>query len=426
MSGYDRTRTALTDALVAEGAAVHFEDAVAAVDPDAEWVVYTPAIPASSAVLGFYRAGGYLMMKRSDVLQRITAGTFNICIAGTHGKTTITTLTAHILRHSGYGCTAFLGGISGNYDTNFWSSDNGVCVVEADEYDRSFLKLDPAMAVVTAMDPDHLDIYGTAAAMEEAFIAFAGRVKPGGWLLSKHGLPRGGELSASQHLTYSLADAAASVHADGLRAEDGAYVFDIVVPGGRLEGIILHMGGRHNVENTLAAAAVAHQLGIKSHAIRDAVAAFKGVHRRFEFVLRNPSVVLVDDYAHHPEELRALLAGAKDLFPERTCTVIFQPHLYSRTRDLAPEFASALDLADEVLLLPIYPARELPMEGVSSEMILERMKNPHRRLITKEDLLEWAAALPVVGVAPRLIIMAGAGDIDALVEPVAEKLGERA
>lgn len=424
VSGYDRSRTSLTDALSAEGASIFFEDALSSVDPAADWVVYTPAIPVTSVVLTYYRDRGVALMKRSDVLQRITADTFNICIAGTHGKTTITTLTAHILRHSGYGCTAFLGGISGNYNTNFWSSDNDVCVVEADEYDRSFLKLDPSLAVITAMDPDHLDIYGTAAAMEEAFIAFAGRVKPGGWLLSKHGLPRGAELAASQHLTYSLADAAASVHADGLRAEDGAYAFDIVLPGGRLEGIVLHMGGRHNVENTLAAAAVAHQLGIKSHAIRDAVAAFKGVRRRFEYVLRTPSVVLVDDYAHHPEELRALLAGAKDLFPERTCTVIFQPHLYSRTRDLAAEFAAALDLADEVILLPIYPARELPMEGVSSGMILERMKNPHRRIMTKEALLAWAGT--PAGTAPRLVIMAGAGDIDALVEPVAEKLNVRA
>jgi UDP-N-acetylmuramate--alanine ligase len=451
VSGYDRTRTPLTLALQAEGANIHYEDTIASVDPLAGWVVYTPAIPATSVILGYYRSHGHQLLKRSDVLQKITADTFNICIAGTHGKTTITTMTAHILRHSGYGCTAFLGGIAANYDTNFWSTNKQVCVVEADEYDRSFLKLDPNMAVVTAMDPDHLDIYGTAEAMEEAFIAFAGRVKPSGWLLSKYGLPRGAELSAGsgaassttrrvpseapRHLTYHLSATEASVHASDLRAEDGAYVFDIALPGARLEGIVLHMGGRHNVENTLAAVAVAHDLGIAPDAIRSAVSAFKGVHRRFEYVLRTPSVVLVDDYAHHPEELRALISGAKDLFPGRACTVVFQPHLFSRTRDLAAEFASSLDLADEVILLPIYPARELPMEGVTSALILEKMKNPRKRIATKEELLEWAEApasaashaAPAGGsaasaAAPRLIIMAGAGDIDALVKPVAEKL----
>ena len=424
VSGYDRTRTTLTDALSSEGAVVHYEDTLAAVDASADWVVYTPAIPATSVILEYYRSGGFLLLKRSDVLQRITASTFNICIAGTHGKTTITTMTAHILRHSGYGCTAFLGGISANYNTNFWSSDNDVCVVEADEYDRSFLKLDPDMAVITAMDPDHLDIYGTPEAMEEAFIAFAGRVKPGGWLLSKYGLARHAELKASQHLTYSLSAPDASVYPVDLRPEDGAYRFDIALPGALLEGLVLHMGGRHNVENTLAAVAVAHNLGIAPDAIRSAVAAFKGVHRRFEYVLRTPSVVLVDDYAHHPEELRALISGAKDLFPGKTCTVIFQPHLFSRTRDLATEFAASLDLADEVILLPIYPARELPMPGVTSALILDRMKSPRKRIMSKEEVLAWAGSGD--GTTPGLIIMAGAGDIDALVEPVAEKLAYRA
>jgi UDP-N-acetylmuramate--alanine ligase len=420
VSGYDRTRTALTAALEKEGALVSYEDSIDALDRAAEWVVYTPAIPSNSIILGYYRDGGYTLMKRSDVLQRITEHSFNICIAGTHGKTTITTLAAHILRHSGYGCNAFLGGISANYDTNFWSSDRNVCVVEADEYDRSFLKLDPDMAVITAMDPDHMDIYGTPAAMEEAFIAFAERIKPGGWLLSKFGLERGSELHASRHWTYSLTYAGADVYARGLRAADGAYTFDIVLAGTVLEGIVLHMGGRHNVENTLAAAAVAHSLGIAPEAIRLAVADFKGVRRRFEYVLKTPSVVLVDDYAHHPEELRALISGAKDLFPGWSCTVVFQPHLFSRTRDLAPEFAASLDLADEVILLEIYPARELPIPGVTSGLILDQMKNPHKRIMTKEALLDWANS------ASGLVIMAGAGDIDTLVEPLAQKLQQRA
>lgn len=383
-------------------------------------------------MLGYYKSHDFPLLKRSDVLGKITADTFNICIAGTHGKTTITTLTAHILRHSGYGSNAFLGGISVNYNTNFWSSDRPVSVVEADEYDRSFLKLNPNIAVITAMDPDHLDIYGTAEAMEEAFIDFSARIRSDGWLLSKYGLARGADLKGSPHLTYHLTDTNADVHTSGLTATEGTYTFDVVLPAGRLTGMVLHIGGLHNVENTLAAVAVAHSLGISKEAIMAAVADFKGVRRRFEYVLRTPEVVLVDDYAHHPEELRALISGAKGLFGDREMTVIFQPHLFTRTRDLADGFAESLDLADEVKLLPIYPARELPIEGVSSEMILNRMRHANAKVISKEELLDWAdtpgfsdPTLIKLGVSkPRLIIMAGAGDIDALVHPVAEKLKE--
>ena len=447
VSGYDRARTPLTRALESEGIQVHYTDEETSVDPDAQWVVYTPAIPAASKVLRYYREYGYTLLKRSDVLQKITESSFNICVAGTHGKTTITTLIAFILRHSGYGCNAFLGGISANYQTNFWSSERNLCVVEADEYDRSFLKLSPDIAVITAMDPDHLDIYGTAEAMEDAFIAFSGRIKQGGWLLSKYGLARGAELSggaglkAPGRLTYSLRSTEADIHVQALRVEEGSYVFDaqVAAPGAAgsgadglatgvgpmagsrpatvLRDVVLHMGGLHNVENTLAAIAVAYSLGIDGEAIKTAVAAFKGVKRRFEYVVRTEETVLVDDYAHHPEELRALITGAKDLFPGRKCTVVFQPHLFSRTKDLADAFAASLDLADAVILLPIYPARELPVEGVSSSLILDRMKNPERQLMTKEELLDWAARAK-----PELLIMSGAGDIDALVEPVAERL----
>jgi len=427
VSGYDRARTPLTAALEAEGIRVHYSDDGEAVDPEAQWVVYTPAIPAASKVLQFYKEHGYPLLKRSDVLQKITGDSFNICVAGTHGKTTITTLIAHILRHSGYGCNAFLGGISVNYQTNFWSSERNVAVVEADEYDRSFLKLSPDIAVITAMDPDHLDIYGTPEVMEDAFIAFAGRIKEGGWLLSKYGLARGAELEAPARLTYSLGSAEADVHASGLRVEDGSYIFDVSLAGpavarqgALLKDVTLHMGGLHNVENALAAIAVAYSLGISGEAISAAVAAFKGVRRRFEYVVRRRDRVLVDDYAHHPEELRALITGAKDLFPGRRCTVVFQPHLFSRTRDLAQAFAVSLDLADEVILLPIYPARELPVEGVSSALILERMKGSRKQLMTGEELLDW-----VEREQPELLIMAGAGDIDALVEPVAERLSEQ-
>jgi UDP-N-acetylmuramate--alanine ligase len=310
-----------------------------------------------------------------------------------------------------------------NYHTNFWGSDRPVSVVEADEYDRSFLKLSPNVAVITAMDPDHLDIYGTARAMEEAFIDFSARIRPDGWLLSKYGLARGTDLKGGRHLTYHLSDAKADVHGLGLSATEGTYTFDVVLPAGQVSGLRLHIGGLHNVENTLAAVAVAHSLGISSDAIKAAVADFKGVRRRFEYVLRTPEVVLVDDYAHHPEELRALIGGAKGLFEGRRVTVIFQPHLFSRTRDLAQGFADSLDMADEVILLPIYPARELPMPGVSSEMIMERMHHSRVRIMSRDELLSWASTVRSAG-APGLIIMAGAGDIDALVHPVAEKLKE--
>ena len=428
VSGYDRARTPLTLALESEGIRVHYEDNEEAIDPGAQWVVYTPAIPQTNKVWQYYKANGYPLLKRSDVLERITASSFNICVAGTHGKTTITTLIAHILRHSGYGCNAFLGGISVNYQTNFWSSERNVCVVEADEYDRSFLKLSPDIAVITAMDPDHMDIYGTPEAMEEAFIAFAGRIRPGGWLLNKYGLARTADLKAPGHLSYSLLSTEADVYPIGLRVQEGSYRFDVRLaqpsrvgePPGEditLREVNLHMGGLHNVENTLAAIAVAHSLGIPGEAIKAAVEAFKGVRRRFEYVVRTADKALIDDYAHHPEELRALITGAKGLFPGRRCVVVFQPHLFSRTRDLADEFAASLDLADEVILLPIYPARELPIPGVTSEMILDRMKNTDKRLMTKEELVEWTKQAQ-----PNLLIMSGAGDIDALVEPVAEQL----
>jgi UDP-N-acetylmuramate--alanine ligase len=427
VSGYDRARTPLTEALEKEGLTVYYEDSERAIDKAAQWVVYTPAIGSANGIMQFYRDHDYTLLKRSDVLERITAHSFNICIAGTHGKTTITTMTAHILRHSGYGCNAFLGGISVNYDTNFWSSDRNVCVVEADEYDRSFLKLSPDVAVITAMDPDHLDIYGTPTAMEDAFITFAEKVKPNGWLLTKYGLARETDFSIPHQQTYGLHTEKATVHTERLRIGEGSYTFDVSMKDTVLTDVTLHMGGTHNVENALAAIAVAHSLDIPGDAIRLAVADFKGVKRRFEYIIRNRDWVMVDDYAHHPEELRALISGAKDLFPDRLTTVVFQPHLFSRTKDLARAFASSLDLADDVILLPIYPARESPVEGVSSALIEGHMTNPHRRLMTKEQLLRWAedgAFLSdgVPSTAPRLLIMAGAGDIDALVSEVSNKI----
>jgi len=419
VSGYDKTSTVLTKELEAEGISVHYEDSTELLDKEAELVVYTPAVPKDHKELNFYRDNNYTVLKRSDVLGAITGNSFNICVAGTHGKTTTSSMVAHILRHSNYGCNAFLGGIAVNYNSNFWSSEKNVCVAEADEYDRSFLKLSPDVAIISSMDPDHLDIYGTAENLEQAFIDFSARIKPGGLLLSKYGLKRTSELQGSRKLTYSLDNKEADVYATNIKINNGTYHFDVIMKGWQLKNVLLNMGGMHNIENAVAAIAVAHELKIEDEKIKAAVAAFRGVKRRFEYVVKNDSQVMIDDYAHHPQELAALLKGARGLFPGKKCAVIFQPHLYSRTKDFAEGFASSLSLADEIVLLPIYPARELPMEGVSSEMILEKMDNKQSRVLEKEAMLDWVKQND-----NALLITAGAGDIDTLVEPIKQILNK--
>lgn len=463
VSGYDRTPTELTKELESEGIRIHYYEDINAIAKDADLVVYTPAVPKEHAELVYYRDNGYKVVKRSDVLQAISADSFNICVAGTHGKTTISTMIAHILRHSGYGCNAFLGGISANYGTNFWSSSNNVCVIEADEYDRSFLKLSPNIAVITAMDADHLDIYGDEETMRDAFFAFSNKVKKGGLLIMKFGLkkppksPRGGlanaqpslvedsndkseslksevsegiippqgELKGAGLLTYSLQNDSADVFAQNIKIEDGGYVYDV---DGKiaLSNVELKIGGMHNIENSLVAIAVASELGIDAKKIKAAVADFKGVKRRFEYIIppkkkQNGGYVqpvLIDDYAHHPEELKALLNSVRSLFPQRLVTVVFQPHLFTRTRDLADGFGEALSIAGTVILLPIYPARELPIEGVTSEMILKKVDNDNKMMLAKDEVMSWMKEYQLNKEFGEVIVMAGAGDIDALVQPV--------
>ena len=425
VSGYDKTPTILTKELEASGIAVHYNENVELIPKKVDLVVYTPAIPSEQKELVYYRKNGYEVVKRSDVLQIISESSFNICIAGTHGKTTITAMVAHLLRDSGFGCNAFLGGIAVNYGTNFWSSEKNVCVIEADEYDRSFLKLSPDVAIITAMDADHLDIYGTAEAMEQAFIDFSKRVRPGGLVLGKFGLERSKELKTQHYLSYSLQNESADIYATNIRLMNGSYEFDVMLKDNRLENVKLNMGGMHNVENAIAAIAVASSLEIDNDKIKAAVESFKGVKRRFEYLVKNDKIVFVDDYAHHPEELRALINGAKTLFKQKKCTVIFQPHLYSRTRDLAEGFAEALDRADEIILLPIYPARELPIEGVSSEMILDKMKSDNKKIMTKEEVMDWVKNIYIKSVNKEfgeILITAGAGDIDMLAEPIKNEL----
>ncbi len=322
-------------------------------------------------------------------------------------------MVAHILRHSGYGCNAFLGGISANYGTNFWSNEKAVAVIEADEYDRSFLKLSPDIAVITAIDPDHLDIYGTAEEVEKAFQDFSGRLKQGGRLIYQSGISNSSRFNTSNIISYSASDSTAQVAAANIRLNNGTYLFDVKGENFSLHNLSLTMGGRHNIENAVAAIVVAVQLGIEGDAIRLALAEFKGVRRRFEYRWNGENKVLIDDYAHHPEELRALINGVRDIYPEEKIQLVFQPHLFSRTKDLADGFAESLDLADEVILLPIYPARELPIEGVESAMIRDKMKKASVHIMTKQVCQQW-----INDTRPSLLVMAGAGDIDQLVNEV--------
>jgi len=416
VAGYDKTETQLTKALAEEGIPVNYVDDAMIIPKDAQLIVYTPAIPKDHQGLNYYRDHGYELMKRSEVLGLITADSLNVCVAGTHGKTTISTMIAHILRDSGMGSNAFLGGISVNYNTNFWSDKNNICVVEADEYDRSFLKLHPDIAVISSMDADHLDIYGTRQAVEEAFIAFSMKIKSGGTLVRKHGLSIPKPAGDIQQLSYHLTDPNADVYTNNLRIQAGHYVFDVEGKECKMKDVQLNVGGWHNVENALAAISACRILGLSEKKIMPALYSYQGVRRRFEYHVQSESIVYIDDYAHHPRELEVMISSARQLFPDRKMVVVFQPHLYSRTRDFADEFAKVLDKADEVILLPVYPARELPIDGVSSEIILNKMSAKNKRILNKGEVLAWAAKIRAE--EKILLITAGAGDIDELIYPL--------
>ena len=418
VSGYDRAASALTKAMEQEGIEVNYDLNIDKLDKEADLVVYTPAIHEDNVILKWYREHQFKVLKRSDVLQLITENMFSITVAGTHGKTTTSTMIAHILRDTGYGCNAFLGGISANYEKNYWKSNNHeVAVIEADEYDRSFLKLHPDIAILTAISPDHLDVYGTEEAMIQAFVEYTNQIKENGTLWYKFGLPHASELTVSDRRLYSLQNSAADVYAKNIVTKKGGYTFDVMGPNWTIPGFYLQIGGMHNVENAVVAIAVAKQLEIEDFLIKEAIANFKGVHRRFEYVYKTDKTVYIDDYAHHPEELYALIHSAKNLFKNKKCVVAFQPHLYSRTKDFVADFARSLDLADEVILLDIYPAREEPIPGVSSQSIADLMGNPNHTILTKEGLLDYVKYAKI-----ELLITAGAGDIDRLVAPIKEIL----
>ncbi len=413
VSGYDKTRTTLTIALEEMGIKIHYIEDINLIPKQVKYIIYTPAIPIHQTELVYYKTNGYTLLKRSDILQIITQNTFNICIAGTHGKTTTTSMVAHILRDSGFGCTAFLGGIATNYNSNFWGNDNNVVVVEADEYDRSFLKLSPDIALITAMDADHLDIYGTAEEVKKAFIQFSNQIKKEGHLIHKYGIEEDEVFTTKNLSTYSLSNTLADTYITNLSTKNGTYQFSIKSRAWELNNVTLNMGGLHNIENVIAAISIAKILKVDEDKILKAVASFKGVKRRFEYHIKTDNQILIDDYAHHPEELRALISGVRSLFTDKKITLVFQPHLYSRTNDLADAFAESLSMADEVMLLPLYPARELPIEGVTSHLVLDKMQLENKQVLSKEDFFTWISSNK-----RELIVMAGAGDIDVMVQEV--------
>nr|WP_315418762.1 UDP-N-acetylmuramate--L-alanine ligase [uncultured Pedobacter sp.] len=414
--GYDKTKTKLTETLTSEGILITYLDEVSSLpgefldNQDDTLVVYTPAIPKDSKILNHFIDKGFALKKRSEVLGIISKGMFCIAVAGTHGKTTTSSIVAHILKDTGYDCTAFLGGITSNYNSNVLFGENNVVVVEADEYDRSFLTLHPDVAVVTSMDADHLDIYGDKSHLEESFRLFAGQLKGEGTLYAHEGLP------LENSISYA-ASSTATAKAENLRVEGSKFVFDYADATQRIKDISLMLPGKHNVENTTVAIAIALQLGIDAEKVKQAVANFKGVKRRFEYIVNNANQIYIDDYAHHPEELRACFDAVRQLYPDKKLTVVFQPHLFTRTRDFADEFAKVLSTVDELLLLEIYPARELPIEGINAQFLLDKITLADKKICEKDFVVQH-----VEHTKPELILTVGAGDIDTIIEPLKNTL----
>jgi UDP-N-acetylmuramate--alanine ligase len=423
VAGYDKTPSPLTDALEEEGMQVIFTDEVAEVpaqfrsNPDEVLVVWTPAIPKDSVLLHFFQQG-FLIKKRAEVLGMITKDQYTIAVAGTHGKTSTSSLVAHLLKSSGKPVTAFLGGITQNYNSNLilsGKSKEAVVVVEADEFDRSFLHLHPNEAVLTSADPDHLDIYGDEQTILEGFRQFLSLVdKKGKVYLQSHAHYRLGDqgIAPSSLREYGLRSD--GIHAENIIAKPNSFVFDYIGSKNQIKGLELSIPGFHNVENALAAIAIALDHGVSEVQVREGIKTFRGVKRRFEIHSSHPGKIFIDDYAHHPEEIKACLSSVRAMYPSQRLTVIFQPHLFTRTRDFAPGFSESLSLADEVVLLPIYPARELPIPGVESEMLLEGIQAANKICIPKNEVMDYLKS-----VAPEVLVTLGAGDIDRLVPGIA-------
>ena len=421
VSGYDRTPSELTRRLEAEGIEVHYDDDCSRIPEDREdtLVVYTPAVPDEFGELAYAREKGYKVIKRSRMLGELTRGESCLAVAGTHGKTTTSTMIAHILTEGGNGCSAFLGGISKNYGTNMLVSDTPVVVAEADEFDRSFLQLHPSTAVITSMDADHLDIYGDLEHVQQAFREFASQVSE--TLILKYGLPIASSDVQAKIFTYHFDNPSADFHSANLRlGDDGHYTYDLVYPGGTLSDIRVGAIGWVNVENSIAAAAVCLCRGMDAQKVRHALSSFEGVRRRLDVQVNRPGLCYIDDYAHHPAELRSAISSVRQVFPGRKITGVFQPHLYTRTRDFASGFAEALSLLDRLILLDIYPAREEPIEGVSSELIFKDVSCPEKLLVHKSGLMDLLSREEL-----DVLITLGAGDIDRFVPEITEMLEKR-
>ncbi len=427
VAGYDRTPTALTAQLESEGIKITFEDKLSFTDasfsnPRKTLIIFTPAVKEDNGFLMYFRAKGFKIMKRAEVLGEITKQYKTIAVAGTHGKTSVSCMMAHLLYGSGVGCTAILGGIPANYKTNFLYRENtSFMVTEADEFDRSFLKLHPCFAVITSADADHLDVYGDKNSLVQSFNAFAGNVSENGVLLVKYGADiNTSTLKTKGIYSYSLNDKQADVFAGNIKIDNHRMVFDLLTPDAEIKGLEMKALGLFNVENAVAAAFMAIKAGVSETEIRDGLLSFEGVYRRFQRRFVSENVIYIDDYAHHPEEIKALIASVKSVYPGRKITGIFQPHLYSRTRDFADGFAESLALLDEILLLDIYPARELPIENVNSNLIFQKIKHTNKLLINKEEL---------PGIIKNgnfeILLTIGAGDIDRLIVPIREILEKK-
>ncbi len=440
--GYDRTPTALTNELINEGITIHFDDDVALIpnavleaQRDELLIIVTPAIPHDHKEYNYFKAQQYIIKKRAEVLGQITRVAYSAAVAGTHGKTTTSTLLTHILKHSGYDVTAFLGGVAKNYNSNHivshsnqWKNKDCTSyntkvdvllpiVVEADEYDRSFLTLFPDIAIITSVDPDHLDIYGDDSHLKESFTLFTKQIKENGTLISKKGLQFAPELKPNVQAYHYALNTECDFYAANIRIEQGKYKFDIKSSIENINNVCLGLPGLHNVENAIAAVAAAQIMGVLPFSIKEALESFQGVHRRFDYIINTPNLVYIDDYAHHPEEIKACVHSLKELFPLKKITGIFQPHLYSRTRDFATEFSESLSLLDEVILMDIYPARELPIEGVSSAMLLNNITSPEKSLMGRDQILELFK-----NKKPEVLVTIGAGDIDQMVETLEKVL----
>jgi UDP-N-acetylmuramate--alanine ligase len=423
VAGYDRTCTMLTSALEQEGMDVHYEDNVKLISAEFfredALVVYTPAIPKDHTELNYFISKGSPVKKRSEVLGMITEKMFTVAVSGTHGKTTTSSMIAHILRSAEKDCSAFLGGITQNYNTNLLlnkeKNAEGIVVVEADEYDRSFLKLHPDVAVITSMDPDHLDIYTDEADFRKTFNMFAAQVKTNGCLIFQGGLTLDPPKKSQQYISFGTKSSL--YRAESIRVENAEFVFDIVSADEKVDNVKVQVPGHHNIQNALAAFIAGRKVGIPADEIKKALHSFKGVKRRFEYHVRRKEVIYIDDYAHHPTELNAFIHAVRTLYPSKTLTLIFQPHLYSRTRDFMEGFAESLSKVDQLILMEIYPARELPIEGITAQALLDKVKSGNKTLASKSDLME-----KVQNADTDIIATVGAGDIDTFIEPIKQLL----